>query len=82
MTLPSGYTPQGKKSSKAKVIGIIVVVAIIVGIIAGIASIINHDNAVIEEAFDYGCKPTSWSFSGKPTSWECPLGTPEHVGRY
>ena len=40
----------------------------------------ERDRRTVEVAFEYGCSPSSWSFSGHPTSYECPIGTLDWVG--
>ena len=61
---------------------VIVIVAIIIGATAwAISNGFANDERRFNEFADAGCIPTSWSFSGAPTTYSCPPGTPEDVGK-
>jgi hypothetical protein len=84
VTLPQGYKP-GDKSKEggghSKAIVALIAIVIIAIIIAVIAWGLKEDQRKMDEYAAAGCIPTSWSYTGSPTTYSCPPGTPEDVGK-
>lgn len=88
MTLPKGYKPNNENgdtsptsNDSAKLLAIIIIVIIIAAIVGALLNGLNEESRKMADYANSGCTPSSWSYTGSPTTYMCPPGTSEDVGK-